>query len=80
MIFAAILLAIVYIIYIFLIKGLLWKIIIGFSGWLGLYALLITYFPNSTHIALNFSNYQFSYAFLISLVIFILAAANTKTG
>ena len=64
-----------YIIYVLLVKGLLWKIILGTFGWLGMYWYLQSIQTFHAH---PFNNDTFSWAVVIPSVIVLLAMSYTK--
>ena len=69
------LLAVLYLIYVLLIKGALWKIIIGIAGWIGIYQYLSTI---DAFCEYPFNNDTFTWAMIIPTIILILAASYTK--
>jgi hypothetical protein len=71
-------LIVIYITYLLLVKGFLWKLILFFAGWVGVYIILRTYFPTSGHIAMSFSGTTYSWAAVIPTCICILALATTR--
>jgi hypothetical protein len=79
MLFGLILLAIIYLAYLLLIKGWLWKLIIFIGGWVGISVLLRAYIPNSSHICFTFDDISFSWATVIPTVICILVLAHTES-
>jgi len=64
-----------YLIYVLLIKGALWKIIIGIAGWIGIYQYLCTI---DVFCEYPFNNDTFTWATIIPTIILILAASYTK--
>jgi hypothetical protein len=76
--FGIILLIIIYLVWVLLIKGLLWKIIIGVFGWFGIYVFLTNYISASTNECLLISNYSVSWAMIIPTLVLLLAASYTK--
>lgn len=78
MIFGLLLLVIIYLLYIFLVKGLLWKIIIAFGGWFGIMIGLKYYIPESSKECINFSGHSFSWAVIMPTIIILLAMFHTK--
>lgn len=71
------LLTILYIIYLLLIKGLLWKIIFVVAGWIGIYTLLST-IPIFQICPINISGCTFSWAFVVPTILVTLTLAHTK--
>ncbi len=72
---AIILLVVIYILYVLLVKGLLWKIILGVFGWLGMYWYL-SGFPALQSYPLD--NNTFTWATTIPSLIILLAMLYTK--
>ena len=77
MIFGFALLIILYLIWLLLVEGLLWKGILFFAGWFGIRYLLLAYVPASTHTTLIFSH-PFYWATVIASGICVLALLTTK--
>ena len=73
---AIILIVIIYFLYVLLVKGLLWKIILGIFGWLGMYWYLNTF--EAFH-EFPFNNDTISWAVAIPTIIVLLAMAYTKS-
>jgi hypothetical protein len=78
MILWIVLLVVLYLIWILLFKGLLWKILLFFGGWVGIYVLLRANLPDSLHTAVTIAGHDLSWAFVVPSVICILCLANTK--
>jgi len=76
--FGIVLLIIIYGAYVLLIKGVLWKIIVGIFGWFGMFIFLEMYFPDSKADCLTFSNSSFSWSVVIPTIIVLLAMFYTK--
>lgn len=76
--FGILLLIIIYILYLLLVKGMLWKLIIAIFGWFGMYVFLQTYVFNSKSICLTFVGHNFSWSEIIPTIIVILAISYTK--
>ena len=72
---AIILLVALYLAYVLLIKGLLWKIILGVFGWLGMYWYLSGIPSFHAH---PFNNDTFTWAAAIPTVVILLAMFYTK--
>ena len=70
-------LIILYILYVLLVKGLLWKIIFVVFGWTGMYFWLKT-IPIFQGCPVNISNYTFSYAFIVPTILVMLVLMNTR--
>jgi hypothetical protein len=77
-VFGICLLVAIYILWVLLVKGALWKIIVGIAGWFGMFIALRLYFPGAVHECLNFSGYSFSWSEVIPTVVVLLAMAYTK--
>lgn len=77
MIFGICLLIAIFALYILLVKGALWKIIVYAFGYFGMYTALVTYIPESTYTCLTFDQTHLSWAIVIPTVIIILALAYT---
>lgn len=69
------LLVVLYIIYVLLIKGLLWKLILGVFGWLGMYWYLSGISACQSY---PFNNDTFTWSSVIPTVVILLAMAYTK--
>jgi hypothetical protein len=67
----------IYVLYVLLIKGLLWKIILAIFGWLGLYWCLSGVDGLSTS-GITVSNYVISWAVVLPSVLVMLAMMYTK--
>jgi hypothetical protein len=78
MLFGIVLLVAIYFTYVLLIKGLLWKMILGIAGWFGLYIGLQTYIPESHQICITITEYTFSWAAVIPTIVVLLAMAYTR--
>jgi hypothetical protein len=79
MIFGLLLLVVIFILYILLVKGALWKIIVFVFGYFGMYVFLTTYIPQTKHTCLIFDQNHISWAMVIPTVIIILALAYTNS-
>jgi len=78
MIFGLFLLFIIFAAWHLLIRGLLWKSIIFFGSWFGIYFLLKDHCPSTHKVAIIFSNYSFTWASVIPTTICLLALLTTK--
>jgi hypothetical protein len=77
MIFGALLLTIIYIIWTLLVRGLLWKLILFFAGWEGLYLMLHTQ-PWATATVVVVGGLAVSWAALIPTIVCFMALLTTK--
>ena len=77
MIFGVSSMIILYILYVLLIKGLLWKIIFVIFGWGSIYFYLST-LDSFQVCPLNISGYTFSWAIIAPTILVMLVLANTK--
>ena len=66
-----------YILYVLLVKGLLWKIIFLMAGWAGIYAYLST-LQSFQICPINISGYTISWAFVAPTILVMLVLAHTK--
>lgn len=66
-----------YILYVLLIKGLLWKIIFVIFGWTAIYYWLKTV-PSFQICPLHISDYSFSWAFIAPTILVMLVLSHTK--
>jgi hypothetical protein len=78
MIFGVVFLMIIYLLWVLVVQGALWKIIVGFFGWLGMHSALMIYFPESSHICITISGSSFTWAQVIPTIVVFLATAYTK--
>lgn len=78
MLYFILIIAIIFFLWNLLTQGLLWKIIIGIFGWIGIYKTLIEYMPQSKEICFIFSNKSFSWAEIIPTFILLMAMMYTK--
>jgi hypothetical protein len=79
--FGLILLAIIYFLYKLLIGGWLYKTILFFSGWFGIYIILRVYVEGATNTAITINAngpMQFSWAAIVPTVICLLCLMTTK--
>jgi hypothetical protein len=79
MIFWIVLLFVLYIIWLLLVKGIIWKACLFFGGWVGIYCLLQANFPQATHTAITVAGTSYSWSMVIPTIICILALAHTRT-
>lgn len=77
MIFAAALLIALYLLWVLVFSGALFKIILFGAGWFGLYYLIEIYFPGSRSLV-PIGSYQVSWAAIIATGIVIMGMATTK--
>lgn len=77
MVFGIGMLIFLYILYLLLVKGLLWKIIFVIFGWVGIWFYLKT-LPAFQVCPLNISDYKFSWAFIVPTILVMLVLAHTK--
>lgn len=75
---ALIALIIIYGLYILLIKGVLWKIIVAGFGWFGMFVFMENYMPASKSPCLSLTTCSFSWAEVIPTIIVLLAMSYTK--
>lgn len=75
MFFGLIMLLVLYILYLLLVKGALWKLILAFFGWIGLY-IFLAQFPGCREYPLH--NDAITWAALIPTVVVLLAMLSTK--
>lgn len=66
----------IYLLYLLLIKGVLWKIILALFGWCGMYWYLFNHGGNE--ILMTISGYEFTWAQVVPTVIVLLAMGYTK--
>jgi hypothetical protein len=78
MAFGIFLLVIIFIMWQLLVKGWLWKIMIGIFGWLGMYMVLISCMPGSRHTCLTVLGGNVSWAATLSTIVLIMAMLHTK--
>ena len=78
MIFGLALLVIIYFLWVLLVQGLLWKIILAIGGWFGIMVGLRIYMPDSAHECVQVSGYHLSWAVVIPTFIVLMAMAYTK--
>jgi hypothetical protein len=77
MIFASILLFIIYVAWLLLVEGLLWKFILFFAGWEGLHLLLQTQ-PWAVATAVVLVGYPVSWAALLPTLVCFMALLTTE--
>lgn len=80
MIFWFIILIVIYLLWLLLVKGALWKLILFFGGWFGIYVFLAINFPKSTLTAITIASTHYSWAFVIPTIICLLALAHTRSN
>jgi hypothetical protein len=79
MIFWIIVLAFIYLIWLLLVRGFLWKACLFFGGWIGIYCILMAKFPAAAHTAITIAGSNFSWATVVPTVICVLALAHTRS-
>ncbi len=77
MFFAVALLVALYLLWVLVFSGALFKIILFGAGWIGLYLLIGMYFPES-HSTVPIGSYSVSWAMIIATGIVIMGMATTK--
>jgi hypothetical protein len=77
MIFGIVLLVVIYLLWVLLAEGLLWKLILFFAGWLGLYTLLLTQ-PWAVATAIIIVGHAFSWAQVLPSIVCFLALLTTR--
>lgn len=70
-----VMLAIIYFLYVLIVRGTLWRIIIAFFGWIGMYLVLAT-IPGCREYPLH--NDSITWAALIPTLVILLAMATTR--
>lgn len=68
----------IYILWILLVRGFLWKLILGVGGWFGIYMFLITYVSGAGDTGIIISETLISWAAVIPTIIVMLAMAHIK--
>ncbi len=77
MVFGICLLVAIYLLWVLLIKGALWKLTLGIFGWFEMYRFLGTV-PAFRICPINISGNTFSWAFIVPTVVVLLALAHTR--
>lgn len=77
-VFGLLLLLGIYILWELLVDGWLYKIILFFAGWIGLFVLMRTYMEGSTKIAVVINNTGFTWSAVVPTVICFLALLTTR--
>ena len=80
MIFWIALLFVLYLLWLLLVKGIIWKACLFFGGWIGIYCVLMAKFPGAAHTAITVAGSNYSWAVVIPTAICILALAHTRTS
>lgn len=75
--FGILLLITIFGLYILLVRGALWKILVYVFGYFGMYIALVMYFPNSKHTCITFDHTPLSWAIVIPVIVILLALAYT---
>lgn len=65
--------------YILLVKGVLWKILVGVFAFLGMHAFLISSFPITANTCFSFGDSTFSYASVIPAFVLLMASFYTRS-
>lgn len=78
MIFGIAMLLVIYLLYVLFVQGALWKLILFFGGWFGIYAALRIYVDGANDIIITVSGYGFSWAETVPTAICILALLTTE--
>ncbi len=73
-----ILLIIIYILWLLLVKGLLWKLSLAISGWFGIWIFLDRQFEWAHNSGIIISGHLINWAVIIPTIIFIMAIFRTK--
>lgn len=79
MIIGILTLAILYAIYLLLIRGWLWKLILLVMGWVGIDYVLLNYVSGSHNTAIVFSGYSISWAAAIASGVCLMALLTTES-
>lgn len=69
----------IWLIYQLFVIGTLWKIILFFAGWFGIYIGLLTYLPDARNTVIIF-NYPFSWAAVVATGVCFMALLTTRTN
>jgi hypothetical protein len=78
MVFGLLMLFALYLLWVLFVQGALWKIILFFAGWAGIYFLMRIYVSGADKIAITITDYTFSWAAVIPTVICIFALLTTR--
>ena len=76
MVFGVFLLVVIIILWQLLVKGLLWKLLLGVAGWFGIWVFMETYFPGSKSTAIN--DLEMSWSQVVPTIVVLMAMAYTK--
>lgn len=68
----------IYILWVLLARGFLWKLILGIGGWFGIYVFLGTYVSGAADSGITVWDTLISWAAVVPTIIVILAMAHTK--
>ncbi len=71
-------LVVIYLLYVLFVEGAVWKIILFFGGWFGIYAALRIYVADANEIIITVSGYRFSWAETVPTAICSLALLTTE--
>ena len=78
MVFGIAMLVVIYLLYVLFVEGALWKIILFFGGWFGIYAALRIYVDGADEIIVTISNTGYSWAEVVPTAICIAALLTTE--
>jgi len=78
MIFGIAMLVVIYILWVLFVEGALWKIILFFAGWFGIYLGMKVYIDGAEKICMTITDYDFSWAAVVPTVVCIMALLTTK--
>lgn len=78
MAFGLFMLLVIYFIWVLFSEGLLWKLLLGIFGFIGMKIYLEAYISFSHNTALSFSGFDFSWSTIIPTIIVIMAMANVR--
>lgn len=67
-----------YFLWVLLVEGALWKVILFCAGWFGIYVFMRVYVDGANQILMTISDHKFSWAEVIPTVVCVLAMATTK--
>lgn len=75
MIFGICLLLVIFILWMLLVEGWLWKLALLLFGWIGMYFALHIYIPDSSAICFSAGGYDYSWKIVIPTFVCFMAAA-----
>ncbi len=67
-----------FVLYVLLVKGVLWKLLVAIFAFLGMHTFLTSNFHNSTHTFVTVGDTTFSWATTISIFIILMASLYTR--